>query len=446
MDRMSRQTPDAALLWLSLCFLPLLLIFGGGGTPAPLSELVCQLLAALALVGWVTLRGPERLADARSLWLVLGLIVLIPALQLIPLPPALWQALPARDLLRDSLALVGADQRWHSLSVAPQRTLEGLLAMLPPLMALVLTASLSAAGRQVLLKAIGIFALVSVAVGAAQMASAGKGPLLFYAGTDGTTLNGFQANRNAQVDVLLIGLLALVAAWHRRAGHSRAAMAALGALALVLLLGAFLTGSRAGIALAPLVMGWCLYLVKGEIFARTSLFRARNLALAGLLGLALALVSLQTRPVQQVLSRFDFSGEYRPDIWRDTLFAIGQYWPSGSGLGTFTRVIGPAEQYAAIGPSLPNRAHNEFLELLLEGGLPLALAWGAAAGLVLVALLRALRGKTAVPQAQAVFAAGTLTIVTLHSLVDYPLRSMALAGLVGVATALVLAPPKLGDT
>ncbi len=432
---------DRALTWLALAYIPLLLVFGGGGTPAPISELACQVLAALALLGWVALRGPDQLQHGKPLWWVIGLTVLVPAVQLIPLPPALWQALPGRDLLRESLALVGTDQSWWPLSVAPQRTLDGLLALLPPLLALAMAASLSESGRQMLLKAMAIFALVSVAVGAGQLASAGHGPLQFYVGNDAGVLGGFQANRNAQVDVLLIGLIALVAAWHERAGRSRAVLAAVGALALLLLLGAFLTGSRTGIALAPLALAWCLYLVRGELFSQTSLFRVRNLALAGGIGIGLAAAAWQTRPIQQVLLRFGFSGEYRPDIWRDTLFAIDQYWPLGSGLGTFTRVIGPAERLEAIGPVLPNRAHNEYLELLLEGGLPLALTWAAMAVLVLLALLRALRGTSGVPRAQAVFSAGTLTIVTLHSLVDYPFRSMALAGLVGVAVAFVLVPP-----
>jgi VIT1/CCC1 family predicted Fe2+/Mn2+ transporter len=36
-------------------------------------------------------------------------------------------------------------------------------------------------------------------------------------------------------------------------------------------------------------------------------------------------------------------------------------------------------------------------------------------------------------RSQILFAAGVLIIITLHSLVDYPLRSMALACLAGVA-------------
>ncbi|GAA4777572.1 O-antigen ligase family protein [Novosphingobium ginsenosidimutans] len=432
---------DRALTWLAFVYVLAQLTLGGGGTPAPLMELACQLLAAVALICWVALRGPDHLRDSTPLWWVIGLVAIVPALQLIPLPPALWQALPGRDLLRESLALVGAEQSWWPLSVAPQRTLDGLLALLPPLLALAMAASLSSDGRQLLLKAIAGFALLSVAVGAAQLASAGKGALAFYVGSDPGVLGGFQANRNAQVDVLLIGLTALIGAWYEQAGRSRAMLATVGALALVLLLGAFLTGSRTGIALIPFALAWCLFLVRAELSSQTSLFRLRNLALAGAIGMGLAAAAWQTRPVQQVLLRFGFNGEYRPDIWRDTLFAIEQYWPIGSGVGTFTRVIGPAERLEAIGPVLPNRAHSEYLELLLEGGLPLALAWAAAAALVALALARALRAAGGAARAQAAFSAGTLTVVSLHSLVDYPFRSMALASLVGVAAAFVLVPP-----
>ena len=47
---------NRALTWLALAYVPLLLIFGGGGTPAPLAELACQLLAFWQL----------QLNDARS--------------------------------------------------------------------------------------------------------------------------------------------------------------------------------------------------------------------------------------------------------------------------------------------------------------------------------------------------------------------------------------------
>lgn len=442
---MSGLIPRSALAWLASAYLLLLLMLGGGGSPAPLSELACQLLAALTLVAWVWLGGPSKLQGQRVIWWVTVPIIAIPAIQLIPLPPAAWQALPGRDLLKEALALVGSANRWHPVSIAPQRTLEALLSLLPPLMAMILAASLSLPERRDLLKVIAGFALASIAVGAAQLASGGSGPLFFYNGPSPGVLYGFQANRNAQVDVLLIGLLAAVAAWHAPARTSRGAAGMLGAAVLLILLGAALTGSRAGIALVPLVIGCCLLLQPWRLPATSPVRRPGVLLLSGLALGGMVLAVWQSRNFTQVIDRFDFAGEYRPDIWRDTLFAIGQHWPVGSGMGTFTRIIGPAERLEAIGPTLPNRAHNDYLELLLEAGAAGAFIWLAIIVVVLAAAWRALKDGSVVAKPQAVFATGTLAIVILHSLVDYPLRSMALAGLVGVAAAFVLAPPKVGD-
>lgn len=443
-----RPIPFAAnrpYAWLTFAYIPLLLMFGGGGSPAPLAELLCQALAAFTLLAWIWLQGPASVGHRPALYWAAGLIVAVPAIQLVPLPPGLWQALPGRDLLRETLALIGKEDTWRPLSVAPQRTAEALLSLLPPMLAMILVAGLSRSERFTLLKIIGGFALLSVAVGAAQLASSGWGPLHFYTGGEPGVLFGFQANRNAQVDVILIGALAAIAAWHVRAKTSRGAAGSLAAVVLVMLLGAVLTGSRAGIALAPLALAWCVSLQPWRLPADSPL-RQRSVPVLGAIALAgLIAAVLQSRSIGRVLERFDFTGEYRPEIWRDTVYAIGQYWPLGSGMGTFTRVIGPAERLEAIGPTLPNRAHSEYLELLLEAGLPGALAWFAVAVLVIIGLRKALRSASPGGLPQAVFAGGALTIVTLHSLVDYPLRSMALAGLVGVAAAFVLAPPKVGE-
>lgn len=435
--------PISPRAWLACGYILLLLIGGGGGSPAPLAELFCKGLAAITVCLWLWLDGPAAIRGTPAPLWVAGLILLVPLAQLVPLPPSLWHGLPGRDLLRENLALVGADRTWRPLSIAPQRTLDGVLALFPPLLAMLLTASLNGPGRQAMLKTIAMFSLVSVCIGAGQMSLAGNGALHFYAGSDPGVPAGFQANRNAQVDILLIGLLALVAAWHRQASEDRAAMIALIAAVLLLLLGAFLTGSRTGIALSPLVLGWCLVLMRRDRLPASPLFRPRNLAVAAVMALGLAIAAWPSRAIQVVWQRFSLTGEYRPEIWRDTLFAIAQYWPFGSGLGTFTRAIGPAERLEMLGPLLPNRAHSEYLELLLEGGLPIALAWAAAALLLIAALLRAQGVTTGPPRDQAVFAGGTTSVIALHALVDYPFRSIALAALAAVAAALVLSPPKM---
>lgn len=436
----STASRQRAQRMLGMIFIFAMLMLGGGGTPAPISELLCQLLAAATLLGWVALRSPESLPAGGKVWWSLGLIAAVPLLQLIPLPPSLWHTLPGRDILREALALVGQENSWRPWSVAPQRTLDAVLSLLPPFVVLLVAATASASDRQALLRAIAAFGLLSVAVGAGQLAGGGEGPLQFYSRGEPGVLFGFQANRNAQVDVLLITILALMGGWNAAAMRSRAALAALISVAMVLVLGAVLTGSRAGIALIPVTLGWSLYLLHRErviSVLRVKFWQWGALVAALIVG---GLAAWQTNAIGKVLARFDFTGEYRPDIWRDTVFVIEQYWPLGSGVGTFTKVISPAERLEAVGQTLPNRAHNEYLELLLEGGVSLALCWSIVAALVFAGLWRAIRSRNILPIGQTVFSAGTLSITLTHSLVDYPFRSMALVSLIAVAAAFVLAP------
>lgn len=398
------------------------------------------MLAAVALFGWFALRGPEALAVDRRIWIALALIAVVPLLQLIPLPPSLWHELPGRGVLRDALVLVGQEDAWRPLSVAPQRTLDGVLSLLPPFTAMLFVASMDARDRLLLLKVIAGFGLLSVAIGAAQLAGGGESPLQFYYRGQSGILFGFQGNRNAQADVLLIAILALVVGWGTAAAKSRALLGAVLIVGAVLLLGVVLTASRTGMGLIPVMLLWGLIFLRRErLIAAMRVTRWQWLAL-GASGVVGVLAAWQTNAVARVLARFDFSGEYRPDIWRDTIFAIQQYWPLGSGLGTFTRVIPPAERLEAVRGTLNNRAHNEYLELVLEGGIPLALCWAIVAALVLAGIWRGLRNRHVMPTGQAIFAAGTISLTTLHSLVDYPFRSMALVTLIAIAAALVLAP------
>jgi O-antigen ligase len=346
------------------------------------------------------------------------------------------QAFPGRADLADALDLIGQRNRWHAWSVAPQRTLDALLSLGPPLVAMALTSQLDAAGRRALLKTIVVMGLLSVLVGTLQLAAGAASPFLFY-GDEAGALYGFQANRNSEADVLLIALLALVAAWAgQRGGGGRDTWPGVAALALLLVLGTALTTSRTGVLLIPVAVLFAAAMLRGRLPSLRLPRWTWGAGLAGLLGLAWWV--WRSPVLQRVLARFDFTGEYRIDIWRDTLFAIRRSWPLGTGMGTFTHAIFPAERLEAIGATLPNRAHNELLELALEGGLPVLLCWGAIAVIVLAALRRALRTASGSARLPVLFAAGTLTVTALHSLVDYPFRSMALAGLVGVAAGIVL--------
>lgn len=427
----------SARAWLVVALTVVALLFGGGGSPAPRPEIIVQLLAALACICWTFLPGRTNYPiDRRALGLAM-LILVLPALQLVPLPPLLWQALPGRALEVQSLALVGADSDWMPWTTSPARTLSAFLAMIPAVAAMLMITRLDLAGRRAVMAAIAALGIVSVAVGTLQLAAGPADWVTFYPDSNGAVF-GFQANRNAEVDVLLIALVAGVAAFADWARRSAATLTIVAAFVLVMVLGAGLTGSRAGIALMP----FALILAAAILLRRGMTLRRIGTGLGVLLGVGVvAAVMLRgNTAIGRVLARFTGTEDFRAELWTDTWYAIGQFWPFGSGLGTIVPVLIGVERLEVVDVTLPNRAHNDYLELVLEGGAFGLLVLAAIAALLGVLAWRAWRGRTAANRPQVLFAVATLIIIALHSIVDYPLRSMALAHLAGVAAGLLIPP------
>ena len=121
------------------------LVLGGGGTSNPQTEMILQVFTALTVMplavseDWQ--RGLGRIPA--SAWLLGALVLLVPVLQLIPLPPSLWQSLPGREVEIQSLALVQADRSWMPITMAPARTFASLLAMICPVLMLLQVSRLS---------------------------------------------------------------------------------------------------------------------------------------------------------------------------------------------------------------------------------------------------------------------------------------------------------------
>ena len=100
---------------------------------------------------------------------------------------------------------------------------------------------------------------------------------------------------------------------------------------------------------------------------------------------------------------------------------IAQYFPFGSGLGTFDPAFRISEPNDMLQPLYFNHAHNDWLEVLLDGGL-------GSASLVCIALIwfsirswRAWRREPHNTLAQ--IGSGTMLLVMFASFVDYPART-----------------------
>jgi len=185
--------------------------------------------------------------------------------------------------------------------------------------------------------------------------------------------------------------------------------------------------SRAGAVLviaelaAILLLAWARGLLPSRNLGRTLV------RMAGLCAVLTAVVGWQV-----TLEKFREPEPYRVrrELLLSSLAMIGARPWTGFGLGTWPAVY-PA--YARIDNGLTaNRAHNDWAEWTVEGGLPLF------AMLVTVALWSVPRA------AESLWGAGIVAVFA-HSLVDYPLREPALAALLfamlGALAARAMAAP-----
>lgn len=405
-------------------FLLLALVFGGS-TRGIWPNMALQ-LGGIALLAWTGLSVHRGIASGPARGLVLvalaGLVLIL--LQLIPLPPGLWAALPGREPIASGYRLLGEDLPWLALSLVPYATLASSLALLAPigLAALILTRPQR---ERWLAWALLAGACLGVLLGALQSASGGPGrsSLFFYEITNGGAV-GFFANRNHMGTLLLAGLpfaFALFGGWRKGAGGNAGASSGLVAAALFLLLvGIALNGSTAVLALGvPVLALSILILPVPRIW--------RRLAGAGaFLALVAAVLLLLATPVSSSAQGLgDLSLQSRLQIWQTSVPAAKDVFPLGSGLGSFESLYHLYEDPAQTTRTYVNHVHNDYLELLIELGLPGVLLVIAFFVWWVQRLLFAWRSLSASRFARAAGIASGAILV--QSLVDYPLRTSAIA-------------------
>lgn len=440
-SRTAGRTKRGRLPRLSLlpsAFAAAVFLGGGAGVGYPLITLSIQLLALVLLVRSLPRFTPG--AAGVPIALVIAAAILLALLQLVPLPPAWWQALPERGTAAQLYMLLGWEDRWRPLSLTPDLTAAMLLAFIPAIAAMVTTATLSGAQRVVLLRAIvGAAAIASVFAALQVAAGEASAPLLYDTAHRGYGV-GFFVNRNHQATFLLVAIVLAAVPGVVRIGDERR----LGSLALVafLTLGVLATSSRTALLLLVPVLFVAMALVVGIGRARRPLIV--GIALYGLGGFLIA----RTELIGRILARFgSASEELRYQYWDNTLYASRAALPWGTGFGSFERVYRSIEPLSQVSPLGVNHAHNDYLELLLEGGVP-ALILVLAALVAIAILLAAAWRRTGARHARATaLAAGSgLAVVLLFSAVDYPLRMSAIACLFGALLGLCIPAPAAIET
>ncbi|MBA4045736.1 MAG: hypothetical protein C0471_15160 [Erythrobacter sp.] len=401
-------------------------------------RLTLPLMCLLALFGWILL-------------------------QLIPLPSFIWQSLPGRSIVAEIDALRGAQHTWRPLTLSPSRTVNSLFAIFMPLGVLLLIGVIKEKYVDWLLPILVGLGFASALVGMAQILGPTDGPLYFYKITNSGLPVGMFANRNHHAIFLasLVPLVSYVLLFDERLKIKLAPRIAILTVALVFMVVlTLMTGSRAGsLLIAGAIIMLLLFAAKhfrGTVVPPRATARMRYVAMlrryaipaTGVLAVFIVGLTLHLSDSEAIarLNQNDTNSEVRFKTLPYVADMAWAYLPFGSGFGSFEFVYKIIEPDALLTPSYFNQAHNDILQVIIEGGIP---------AVAILAVFLWWLAKLAIPATVSAWRAGATTrgseriwrlaavllaiiIVLLGGIADYPVRTPLMmsyvALLTGVAT------------
>lgn len=423
-----------------------------GGTE-PISFAVVEILF-FAVAAWLLLRSGSIAVPIRARYFVVpGVLTTLALLQLCPLPAGFLSRFAGRG------NYTGA--RFSALSFAPYDSRNGLLILITCFIGFFLAyiVSQDRSRKQHL-----IFALVALGVaeafyGLAQYLMNVQTIFWFTKKYDLEEATGTYINRNHFAGFLEMILpfavcLAmyegekLLARRKHRSGHAKKLTSKLTsdvktqavilwlAVAVVLMAAIVFSRSRMGLLAASASL-----LV---VFGLKMLHRKTLPAVLGIAFVALSLCLAGWIGLRPALSRFEnlgqeFSGDQsRLSMWPGTLKLIAEHPLVGTGLGTFPAVY--TEVQTTFLTQFVNHAHNDYLEITSDLGIPAALLLFASIFFVLLHALRAfLHGEGKYGPAVSLACVGSIVAILLHSLTDFnlhiPANALSFAVILGLALA-----------
>ena len=443
-ERVRRNSTVGLLLFLGIVFLT------GGGSRSDISSLAILRFVAACTLAWAILRV-SRL-DLARIWLpllLLAAVACIAVLQLVPLPPGFWTALPGREVIARIDVLIGLDS-WRPISLSPVRTANTLASLILPLTALLLFAN--ARNSDTILLGFVFFGLMSGLLGILQLFADPHSAIYLYKITNSGSAVGLFANRNHHSVFLACGIL--ISLYLTRPSPKKLPRWKQWGLAgsiVFMTLAIVANGSRAGLIALFLVI---LITAIAAIFGRSRFVRqspatsiARRYLFPAALGLSgtmvFALFAFAGRST--ALSRLLAGGQIedlREKLLPYLLKMATEFQPLGTGLGAFEYAYRMREPYELLNPSYLNQAHNDWLQFPIEGGGAAILIMVTGVGLTLLRLFRLVKsaggGDQRIDECWLGF--GLIVVLGVASLVDYPLRVPSIMTLAIIALAMFSRP------
>jgi O-antigen ligase len=460
----SDQFKDMALsgqFWLTAFTLLAALLLGGGTRGGFLSDALLQLLAIPLLLlsasrlGDLFWRNRAKFRQLRWELIFCLAVVLVPLIQLVPPPPALWMLLPYRAPLIASFDNLGHGLPWLPISVSPNATWLSVVALLPTLAVFFGTILLGYRERRLLSLGVVAFGIVSAFLGLLQIAQGPASRLRFFAATNLSEAVGFFANRNHFAAFLYVVLLFAavwaidigfaVGPWRDRKIFEARSIVTITAsfLAIVILLAAeAMARSRAGMILTMVSLVGVYGLVLTDRRRRTLSSTPLNFLFAAA---GTAFILVVQFALYRVLARFntDPLDDLRLQFARTTIEAAWAYMPFGAGMGTFVPVYGMFEKPQDLfAHAYINHAHDDVLELWLETGIFGIALMGAFAAWFVSRTAKIWRyasvGANEFDRSLARAATIAVALIVTHSFLDYPLRTAAMTAILAFACGLMV--------
>ncbi|WP_127078924.1 O-antigen ligase family protein [Rhodomicrobium lacus] len=434
--------------------LVLAVLFGGGTSIGFLGDAVAQAAAVplLCIALWPLMERSGWDAQRRAIAVVFLSALAIVALQLFPLPFHIWSG-GEKLLSRSGTAGIAPSTAWDTFSLTPQATWAAAVSLLVPIAVFSAVVRLDFQQRRLLCWIVLGLGVLSLVIGFLQVAQGPGSGLRFYSYTNLTEAVGFFANRNHFAALIVVSLV-LVGYWStmprvgaRPPASSLLIWAVIALTFVALVTGVMLARSRAGFFLAMLAIGGGAAIffaarTREDMGGREN--RASSQAVATVAIIAM-LFAVQFG-IGRLLTRFegDFVDDLRLRFAGATLQTAIKSLPFGTGLGSFVPVYSAVEKSDDVHPGYANRAHNDFAEIFLETGV--------IGAFVILAFLAWFSNRSwtvwkapPVGEARDVTALNRTAVVILalllaHSIVDYPLRTTALAAIFALFCGILAVP------
>jgi hypothetical protein len=423
-------------LWLGL-FVVVLVFLGGSSWSDPIHHVLLWPIAALMMIPALYRLRMEDIRRGWVVFLLLGASLTWLTVQLVPLPPSVWQTLPDRQVIAELDQLAGLGDIWRPISLTPFRGLNTAFGFLVPIVGVLLALATRISARALLIWVLGM-GIFDAALVLLQVIGGSGSPFYLFPNPSAGAAEGIFANENhsavfSAIAMLIITRLALEADSMNDPKWLRLSYVP---AFLFVLLAVLVSGSRAGLAAAlvaliasALMIWWAMRpavagigraaVVKSWRTPRTAVLA--SCATAAILLIA-AFVWLQRTPAFADIMKADSFDDLRFSLWPILIEMASNHWLLGTGFGSFDAVYRSYEPTDLLLPSYVNQAHNDWAQLAIEGGLPAIVLLACFIGWLAKTILNLRGGPQALP-GRIIFWGACIAIIAAASLVDYPLRT-----------------------